>query len=306
MLAALADPIVPVFLVMALGVVLGRTGVFSAEMARALNGFVFYAGQPALMYVLASQARFDDYDWPALGLYFAGEVALYAAVAVVARRVFKRGLGESILIGMTAIFVNHLYFVLPIVELLHGDAVAAPVAGVVFVDAAVLFCGTIFVMELVTRHSVSVTQYPLLLIKNPSLVALVIGLAANALGPLVPEGVLTFADFAGAAAPPIALFALGVMLARVDILHIGGLLALVIGVKVALQPVLTFGLLSGAGAAPAWAGPLLLVAAGPCGAMPFVIALQYKVETETMAKAILISTVLTLFSLAALSEWIAV
>ena len=42
----------------------------------------------------------------------------------------------------------------------------------------------------------------------------------------------------------------------------------------------------------------LLVAAGPCGAMPFVIALQYGIKTDTIARAILISTGITLFTLA--------
>lgn len=45
-----------------------------------------------------------------------------------------------------------------------------------------------------------------------------------------------------------------------------------------------------------------LIAAGPCGAMPFVIALQYGVRTEAMAKAILISTFFNLISLAVLTS----
>ena len=46
---------------------------------------------------------------------------------------------------------------------------------------------------------------------------------------------------------------------------------------------------------------VLLVAAGPCGAMPFVIALQYGVRTEVIAKAILVSTILSLVSLSILT-----
>ena len=50
-----------------------------------------------------------------------------------------------------------------------------------------------------------------------------------------------------------------------------------------------------------WDHLVLLVAAGPCGAMPFVIALQYGVRTEVIAKAILVSTILSLVSLSILT-----
>jgi hypothetical protein len=44
----------------------------------------------------------------------------------------------------------------------------------------------------------------------------------------------------------------------------------------------------------------LLVAAGPCGAMPYVIATQYGIRTVTIAKTILISTLVSLLSLSVL------
>jgi malonate transporter and related proteins len=44
----------------------------------------------------------------------------------------------------------------------------------------------------------------------------------------------------------------------------------------------------------------LLVAAGRCGAMPYVIATQYGIRTVTIATTILISTLLSLVSLSVL------
>jgi hypothetical protein len=52
---------------------------------------------------------------------------------------------------------------------------------------------------------------------------------------------------------------------------------------------------------PDWETLAFLVAAGPGGAMPFVIALQYKITPEVIAKAVLISTVLSLLSLSVLT-----
>lgn len=302
MLSALADPILPVFFVMALGLIFGKTGFFSEPMARNLNAFVFYVAQPALIYLLAANAPFGGYNLPALGWYLLSEIILYCAIALVAYSVFRCDAREAILLGMTSVFVNHLYYILPIVQILHGVEASAPIEGVIFVDVVVLFCGTIFVMDIASRVSVSARDVPLLLAKNPAILALIFGVAANLAGPLVPSGLNTFADFAGKSAAPIALFALGVVLSRVEIFKLNALLSIIIFVKILLHPILVFGLMSYSTTPADWSGPLILVAAGPCGAMPFVIALQYKVATGTMSKAILISTVLTLVSLAALTR----
>ena len=48
---------------------------------------------------------------------------------------------------------------------------------------------------------------------------------------------------------------------------------------------------------PVWRDPALLVAAGPCGAMPFVLAMQYKVRAESIGMAIIYSTVASLLTL---------
>ena len=304
MVSALADPILPVFFVMALGLIFGKAGVFSEHMARNLNAFVFYIAQPALIILLAANAPFGEYDVPALALYFVSELFLYCGVALIAHRVFRCDAREAILLGMTSVFVNHLYYVLPIVQLLHGAEATAPIEGAIFVDVAILFCGTILVIDLVSRSSVTLKDYPVILAKNPALLALVFGVALNIAGPTVPSGLNTFAKFAGNSAPPISLFALGVVLSRVNILKPSALLSIVIIAKILVHPALAFGLLSVADVPSNWSGPMIMMAAGPCGAMPFVIALQYKVATETMSKAILISTILTLFSLAALTALI--
>jgi malonate transporter len=88
----------------------------------------------------------------------------------------------------------------------------------------------------------------------------------------------------------------------IDLKRIGALVWSVVAIKVGLHPALAYGLFTVAAIAPDWSNILLLLAAGPCGAMPFVIALQYGVRTEVLAKSILISTFLTLISLAILTS----
>ena len=105
--------------------------------------------------------------------------------------------------------------ILPIAQLIYGAEAATPTTGAIVVDVTLLFCGTIFLMDMLDKGWSSSGKILTMVSKNPALLAL---------------------------------------------------------------------------------------AVGPCSAMPFVIALQYGVRTEAMTKAILISTFLTLISLAVLTS----
>ena len=128
MLDSLLDPILPIFAIMGAGFALQRAGVFDADHARAINRYVFYVATPTLLFSVVSGAEFEHMDFDVLALYLLAECSLYAAVAVLLNRVFKRGLQESILLGMTAVFVNHVFFVLPIAERLYGTEAVQPIA----------------------------------------------------------------------------------------------------------------------------------------------------------------------------------
>ena len=119
--------------------------------------------------------------------------------------------------------------------------------------------------------------------------------------PLIPSGLYTYAEFAGGAAAPASLFALGIILATNSIRPIGKATWFVVAVKILVHPLLVFTFSGAIAISSSWDHLVLLVAAGPCGAMPFVIALQYGVRTEVIAKAILVSTILSLVSLSILT-----
>ncbi|MEL6679184.1 MAG: AEC family transporter [Pseudomonadota bacterium] len=299
--ATLADPILPIFAILAIGFVAGRRGWFDEGFARTLNRFVFLIGQPTLVFFVIARAEFGSFDWTALGAYLGSELAVYALGAVVARTLFGRELREALLLGMTCAFVNHLYYVLPIVELIFGAEAARPVAGVIVVDVVLLYCGTVLVMDLLDAERADPASVVRLLARSPTVLAVLAGAGAAALGGLTPPGVFTFAEFVGRAAPPVSLLALGIVMAAAPLARVGGATLSIVGIKVLVHPLIALGLLSLAAVPADWADVLLIVAAGPCGAMPFVIALQYGVKTETIAKAILISTVLTLLSLSVLT-----
>lgn len=302
MLTTLANPILPVFAILALGYALHRSELFDVSIAEAINKFVFFVAAPALVFSIISGAPIERLDLRTLGLYFGAQVFVYVGTTLFTYRVLGRDKGEALLLGMTAIFVNHVFFVLPIAERVYGAAAAQPIAGIVLMDAAFWFCGTVLAVDLMQAKNPSPLKVAGMLIKNPFLIAATLGVLAWAAGPVIPQGVFTYATFAGGAAAPTALFALGIILASNPVRPIGMVTWSVVAAKIVAHPALVFFLTGLFVLTPGWDDMALLVAAGPCGAMPFVIALRYGIKTETIAKAVLISTLFSLLTLSVLTS----
>jgi malonate transporter len=294
------NPVLPIFAVLGFGMLFARRGIFDASAASVLNRFVFFIGAPTLLFSLLISAPLAEFEWQVLALYFASEMSIYAAGTALARYAFRREWRESLLLGMTACFVNHVFFVLPMARVLYGDAASAPIAAIIVVDTVLIFALTIVALEFSAPGVRSRRKVLTLLVKHPLLQAIAAGLLVNLLGLPLHEGINTFVRFVGAAASPIALFALGIILASTASRSLDKTALSIVGLKVIAHPLLAWLLFSGAAtlANPAWTSTALLVAAGPCGAMPFVLGLQYKINVTTIARAIGYSTVLSLLTLA--------
>lgn len=301
MLDTLANPIFPIFAVLALGYGLQRSKLFDVPVAQAINKFVFFVAAPALVFSIISDAPIAEFDLRALGLYFAAQVCLYVVTAVVMRCILHRETGEALLLGMTAVFVNHVFFVLPIAERIYGTTAAQPIVGIILVDTGLVFPGTVLAVNLMQATNRSPLKIAGLLARNPFLIAAMLGVLAWAARPMIPQGVFTYATFAGGAAAPASLFALGIILAANPIRPFGMATWLVVAAKIVLHPALVFVLAGLVTLSPGWGNITFLAAAGPSGVMPFVIALQHNIKADTIAKAVLVSTLFSLLTLSLLT-----
>ncbi|MBO6604175.1 MAG: AEC family transporter [Roseicyclus sp.] len=301
MLQTLADPILPVFLALVTGYALRLGGVMDDSHAAAINRFAFYLAVPALIVSVVGKAPVNDVEWPAVGVYFTVQMMLYLGMFAFLRTVLRLPVAEALLLGMATSFVNHIFFVLPIAERLVGPDAGVPMAGLVMLDAGVIFPATVLATAILTAGSEATSGVVGLVLKNPFVYASPIGIAVGLSGDAAPSGIMTFAEFAGAAAAPVLLFTLGLTLAGSSLARIGPEVWSVVAVKLLVHPALVGGLLGIVGVSRFTSDITLLVAAGPCGAMPFVIATQYGVRTEAIAKAVLISTLLSILSLAILT-----
>ncbi len=298
LLQTFLNPVLPVFALLGVGMALARRGVFDPGTAAALNRYVFFIGMPALLFSLLSKVDTRHFDWLVLAAYVASELLVYALGAALARLLFHCGWRESLLLGMTTCFVNHVFFVLPMARVLYGEAASTPIAGIITLDSILFFSAHVVGLELADHGLKSLRSAATQLISHPLLLAIGAGLAVNLTGLDLHPGLETLVSFTAASAAPIALFSLGVILWAESAQPRDGVAWSVVALKVLVHPALAWLLLHGwLRSDPVWTGPALLVAAGPCGAMPFVLALRYGVPVASIARAILYSTLASLLTL---------
>ncbi len=299
------NAVLPIFAVVAIGFAFGRGGVFDFSAAVALNRFVFYIALPVLLFRLIATAPFERFEWFLILAFLLAELALYAAGYLIARFGFGRSQTESLLLGMSAAFANQVFFILPIARQLYGEVGAFPVVAISTLDVFVLFAGTMVILD-ASRETAPgnlPARLSRLFVRNPPMIGIAAGVVANFVDFPVTGGLDFFARFIGETAAPVSLFALGlILMAQKDTSSLRVPLA-ISGLKLVAMPLIAWVLIYIVfPVSPEWSNPAMLVAAGPTGAMPFILALQYQVPVAAIARTILISTLGSLVTVTLMTQ----
>ncbi len=294
MLDVFLNAIAPIFSVVFIGYAMRKAALFDAPAASMVNRFVFFVALPVLLFRLIATTPIDAVDWRALGVFLGMEAVVYALGFALARLVLRRSVVESLLLGVTAALANHVFLVLPIGHILFGDAVGDAITAIILMDSVILFGVSVVLVDLASSGSASPAKVLASLVTNPPLIGIALALVVSGFALTLHPGLLRFTEFLGAAAAPAALFALGVILADRPAFEEVAAPAAVSAIKLAAAPALAY--FAFQAFAPDTARPVeiasLLVAAGPCGAMGFVIGMRFGAPVATVSRAVLMSTAL--------------
>jgi predicted permease len=305
-MVAILNVVLPVFGIVLAGYLCGRFGLLGAASSEALNRFVYFLALPALFFVSMARVPVADIlNLPFLVAYIGGLAATALIAVGVGRLLFPNRLAATGLQGLTAIFANTGYMGIPLLVTAFGPAAALPAIIVTVLNGAVIMALGIFIVEMDLsrgRGAAGVVADALLgVVRSPLVLSAAAGILVSAAGLAVPEALGRFCDILGAAAPPAALFAIGLfMVGRSLTAGLGETSWLVLH-KLLTQPLITaaiaFALLP---MDRLWAASAVTLAALPTGSLVFVLAQQYGVYTQRATAAILVSTVLSVVTLFAL------
>ncbi len=302
----------PIFAIMAAGYAAGYFRVLGSASSEALNRFVYFIALPALFFVSMARVSLDEaFNLPFLGAYGGGAAATFLLAVVVAKFAFPNRLGALGLAGLSANFANTGYMGIPLLMLAFGEAGMLPAIVSTILNGAVIMAFGIVLLELDVHQgkgSLVVVKSALRgVARSPLVLSAAGGLLVSALGLPLPQAITAFCDILGASAGPCALFAIGLfMVGKSPTAGMAEVSWLVL-LKLVFQPLITWWLAFQVFTMdPVWAAGALIQSALPTGALVFVLAQQYDIYVQRSTAVIMLSTVVSLFTLSALFVWLGI
>lgn len=232
-----------IFVIIAIGFVLGRRGTLGYEAQTVLSRLVFFVATPALLFDVLAKSDLATIFSPNLWVAAATAFAVAIAYFVIAKLWLRREVPELTVGALSAGYVNSANLGIPIAVFVLGDA--SVVAPLLLFQIVVLSPIALTMLDLSTmREGASRIDTITAPFKNPIVVAAAAGLAIAISGWDPPDAIMEPFSLLGGASVPGALLAFGLSLQGVRVLQKGTSprrdIALAAVLKILVQPVLAY------------------------------------------------------------------
>ncbi|WP_291296662.1 AEC family transporter [Elioraea sp.] len=301
-LAAVLTTVVPVFALVGLGYGAMRAKLMDAAAQRGLVLFAFSFAAPALLFSAGLSS--EGMGGVSAIAFFAGCLATYALVFVLARTRLALRIGPAALVALNAGFGNIVAMGIPLTLAAFGPETLSILFGIIGLHSLALVGLTTVLLELDAKGTGGLRALGRVVgavLANPIVAALLAAILWRTLGlPPLPGPVKATLDLLGAASSPVALVSLGAGLAA---FRLGdGWQDVMLGTvaKLFIMPALVWG----AALAIGLDGPALAVtvtaAALPTGSNPVLLAARYGVGMDRAGATVVASTLVSVLTLSVL------
>ncbi|WP_437887960.1 AEC family transporter [Phytobacter sp. V91] len=296
--------VLPIFALILTGWLARRLRILGENALSELNRFVVYLALPALLFDIIANAKWSDLAQPAFILAFSGGMfAIFVLILVIQLR-RTRHLADAAIDALNGSYANTGFIGFPLILVFLGHEALAPTLVATILTVSALFGVGIIMIEMglqgEVKRRIIIVKVAKSLVRNPLLVSPVLALVVPLSGASVPGSVNVFLKLLGGAASPCALIALGLFLAGKSVDRAKNqnvTVTLLVVLKLILQPLITWGLAVALHLPPMLTHTAVLLAALPTGTGPFMLAEFYRREAGTTSRCVLMSTVVSLFTL---------
>lgn len=307
-MASVFNVILPIFALILAGYLCRRTGVLGPSAASEINRLVVWLCLPALLFEATATAVWTQIWQPQFILAYSLGTLLVFLLTLCWRLRRVGNLADASIQGLSASYANTGYMGIPLCLLVFGDEGLQPALIASLIVICVLFALAVVCIEVALQDEKSLRRATakvlLALIKNPLVVAPLLGGLWALGGQALPAPLHRFIDLLASATAPCALISLGLFLAHKQVGRSEGSVALVL-IKLIAHPLITwvlaFHVLQ---LPPLWAAAALLLSALPTGTGPYMLAEFYRREAAVVSSTILLSTLGSLLSLSLCLYWL--
>jgi predicted permease len=298
----------PVFGLILTGFVAGRVGFLGSAATGVLNLFVVYMALPAVLIQSMARIRPGVLADPNLTLVFGLGIAVPFILSMLWSRRQRIGLSDAAIQALSATYCNAGYMGIPLCLNAFGEASVVPSVITMVITTCPQFAVGVALVEMGRAEHPSLLRtagrVARALVRNPLLISPVVGLGIAASGVALPLALDRFLGLLGGAATPCALVATGMMLGEAAERFDAAVVARQVGLKLLVQPAVTWALAFHLFALPpVWAKTALVMSALPTGTGAFILAKLYGREAASTSGTVLVSTIVSFFTLSALLAW---
>ncbi|NVD08734.1 AEC family transporter [Vibrio sp. JPW-9-11-11] len=289
--------ILPVFIVIGVGYVAFKRQIIPPNGQKSLAAFVFNFGLPAAIFSALSSKSLDQI-WHSdyVLAYTLGSLLAFALVALVALVGLKRTLSHAVVLGLGGSFSNSLLIGFPIIYFLFGTQALVPFSLTLVVENLIMLPLLLALADMSSQAStgsVAKTLYQTAanLVKNPIVMAIVLGMLCSALNWQAPNTAARIIDILASTVTGVALFAIGGGLVGVQLSGMKQEIGLVMLAKLVLHPLMVLICLVGwFELDPVMSAVAVILASMPMFGVYAVIGQKY--QLGTLCSAVLLPTTL--------------
>lgn len=318
--------VAPFFMVIMLGFLAGRLGVFRLDSAKVFNNYLLYFALPAMfLSKLLEQDVLSGFDVRVMVVFMLANTTILVLSWIIHGGLYRLSLGDTAALGTTSAWGNSGYMGIPLaLELLGGPGIFVAFS-LLAADIIIISIAGFALHEIDKDRSenaggggMGLASLGRALRKtlrsiatNPFLIPFALGFALSAVRPAWPDALTVTVDFVfpalemlSATAFGVALFSIGVGMALRPISNVGeaapmlastGILKLIVHpVSTALIAAFLFDL------EPAVFATCVILAATPTATNAFIMATAYGKRASEASAAILVSTSIAFFTLTGL------
>jgi len=299
-LASIATLTAPLFILVAIGYGLSRSGRWPKVVSDALTRFVFAVAVPALLFrLMADFSRLPAVDTRLLLAYFGGCAITYVLARLFAGGVFRMDGASQSVFGMGTVFSNIVLLGLPIAKVALGEASLPAVSLILVFNSFTLWTVVTISIEWARNRDVSlrgIARTARDVLTNPIVASILLGTLFGFTGLPMPGMVSDTLSLIGQAAVPMSLLVLGMGLAEYGIREGWRESIAIAALKLALLPSIVLALAWAIGLPPRETQAVVMVAALPVGANVYLMARQFGTLEGPVAASLVLTTLVAAFT----------
>lgn len=196
--------------VIAVGYVVGRLGVLGPTATVVLGRAAFFVFLPALLFSVMAEADLAELFSALLPVSAIAALSCMLAFVLLARLLWRRGAPALTIGALASGYVNANNIGLPVAAYVIGDPTL--VAPVILLQLVVFAPIALTILDVTTSGRLSIGRVLTQPVRNPLIIASVLGLVVALIGVDLPDPVVEPFRLLGAAAVPTVLFVFGLSL----------------------------------------------------------------------------------------------